>query len=411
MKERESPRMAYLVSRYPGLSHTFILREVRELRRLGFAIWVASINDPDREAGALTEEERQEAAATYYVKRHGLAGALRAHLSAILRAPLPYGRAAWYAARLGGGSLADIGRHCLYFVEAAMVTRWMRLRRLTHLHVHFATPAATVGLIATRLAPITLSLTVHGPDEFYDVTRYRLREKIAGAAFLCTIGSFARSQLMKLAPVSEWRKFEIAPLGVDPEVFAPAPHACGEPCEVLCVGRLVAAKGQHILLAAARRLQQQSKRVVFRLVGDGPDRASLQEEVRRHGLEECFRLEGPVNQDRIGDFYRRADIFVLPSFAEGIPVVLMEAMAMEIPCITTYVAGIPELIRNDVDGILVPPSDEEALAAAIVRLMEDAALRRRLGCAGRERVRQNYDLARNTGRLADVFRRRLEGLA
>ncbi len=405
-------RLAYLVSRYPAVSHTFILREVRQLRALGFEIHTASINAPDRTAEQLTAEEREETAATYYVKAHGVPGAVIAHLAALGSWPLAYLGGMIFAMRLGGTDLRGLVYSLLYFVEAVMVGRWMEKKKLTHLHVHFATPASNVGLIAAQVYQISFSFTVHGPDEFYDVSHYRLAEKIAGASFICCIGSYARSQLMKLSPTFEWDKFEVSPLGVDSAAFTPRLFRDQpETFELICVGRLVPAKGQHILIAALHRLVQEGRRLHLRLVGDGPDRGSLEEMVKRDGLQERVIFEGAVNQDRIRDLYREADAFVLASFAEGIPVVLMEAMAMEIPCVTTFITGIPELIRDGVDGLLVPPSDVEALAGAISKLMDDAVLRRELGKQGRARVMDKYDLQRNCARLAGIFQRRLRGIA
>jgi glycosyltransferase involved in cell wall biosynthesis len=403
-------RLAYLVSRYPAISHAFILREVRRLRSFGFVVHVASINDPDRPCCDLTGEEAEEAGGTFYVKRAGIRGVLAPHLATLARRPSAYLRGMMHALRLGGADLAAIVYGFFYFAEAVVVGRWMERHRLHHLHVHFATPAAMVGLIATRVFPITLSITVHGPDEFYDVTAYRLREKIAGASFVCCIGAFARSQLMKLAPVLSWDRFELAPLGVDPAAFAPRRERPERgPFEVLCVGRLVPAKGQHILIEAVARLVADGRDVKLRLVGDGPDRRSLERMVEARGLAGRVVLEGPVNQDRIREHYAAADAFALASFAEGIPVVLMEAMAMQVPCVATFVAGIPELIRDGVDGLLVAPSDVGALAGAIARLMDDAALRRRVAEQGRRHVLEAYDLERNTRRLADIFRRRIVG--
>jgi len=166
-----------------------------------------------------------------------------------------------------------------------------------------------------------------------------------------------------------------------------------------------------VLVAAVNRLVRAGRNVRLRLVGEGPDRRSLEAAVASGGCEAHVVFEGAVNQDRIGELYARADAFALASFAEGIPVVLMEAMAMEIPCVTTCITGIPELIRDGQDGLLVAPSDDEALAAALARLIDDPALRERLGRAGRRRVMERYDLARNTARLAAVFRRRLGALA
>ena len=197
-------------------------------------------------------------------------------------------------------------------------------------------------------------------------------------------------------------------LGVDVDLFAPNPqHEEGAPFEIICVGRLVAAKGQRILLRAFARLIEQGRDVTLRFVGDGSDRADLERETEANGLRGRVVFEGAVSQDRIRDLYARADAFALPSFAEGIPVVLMEAMAMEIPCVTTRITGIPELIRDGVDGLLTTPSDIDGLADALASLMDDPELRRRLGKDGRRRVAEKHNLAMNTRRLADVFRRRL----
>ena len=401
-------RIAYLVSEYPAVSHTFILREVERLRRVNFEICVASINSPDRSAKAMTFEERDETAATFYVKKEGVRGAALANLDVLLKHPKSYFAGLWFALRLAGTDLRRLIFAVFYFVEAVILGRWMESQGLRHLHVHFANAASMVGLIASRTFPIEFSLTVHGPDEFYDASGSRLAEKIAGASFACCIGQFARSQLMRLSPPWEWDKLEIGPLGVDPQRFAPRPFRPSPGTfEILSVGRLVPAKGQYVLIAAVERLVKSTPNLRLRLVGDGPDREGLERAIAAAGLGRHIVLEGSVNQDRIRDFYRQADIFVLASFAEGIPVVLMEAMAMEIPCVSTFVAGIPELIRSDIDSILVPPSDSHALAGAIKRLMDDSALRHRLGIAARRRVMEKYNLDRNVTQLAAIFADRI----
>ena len=406
--ERNSISLAYLVSQYPRFSETFILREIRRLRATGFRIHVASINNPDRLPERLTEAEKEEFEQALYIKQAGAVAALRDHLFVFRKRPAAWCRGLVFALRLAGWDLKKMLFSLFYFAEAAIVGRWMQGHGLSHLHVHFATPASTVGLIATRVFPISLSITVHGPDEFYDAPGYRLREKIQGSAFVCCIGSYARSQLMKLSPHDCWDKLEISPLGIDPHAFSPRPFRENpHPFEVLCVGRLVPAKGQLILIKAIEQLVRSGRIIRLRLVGDGPDRTALEAEVGKRGLGDYVVFEGAVDQDRIRDFYRGADVFALASFAEGIPVVLMEAMAMEIPCVTTFITGIPELIRPEQDGLLVAPSDEQALAAALARLMDDATLRRRLGEAGRRRVLEKYDLNHNTERLAAIFRRRL----
>lgn len=403
-------RLAYLISRYPAVSHAFILREVLSLRELGHDIQVASINPPDRPLAAMTQAEQAEAARTYVVKQVGVVTVLKAHAFTLCLSSLAYLRGLAAALRLGGTDLKKLLYSLFYFVEAVVIGRWMTANRLRHLHVHFATPAATAALIATRIFPITFSLTVHGPDEFFDIPGYRLAEKIAGASFVCCIGSYARSQLMSLAPSVQWPKFELAPLGVDLAAFTPRPfRAHPRPFTILCVGRLVPVKGQLILLAACARLSQTGREIRVCLVGAGPDRGALEAEAAAQGIRDHVRFAGAVNQDAIRALYAEADVFVSPSFAEGIPVVLMEAMAMEIPCVATWITGVPELIRHQRDGVLVPPGDVEALAEALAQLMDDAALRHGLGRAGRRRVEEKYNLQRNTARLAEIFARRLRG--
>ena len=248
-------RIAYLVSTYPAVSHTFVLREVKRLRRANFDIRVASINSPDRSANGMTSEEQDESSTTFYVKREGIRGSARAHLAVLVKSPKSYFTGLWFALRLAGTDLRRLIFAVFYFVEAVILGHWMESQELRHLHVHFANAASTVGLIASRTFPIQFSLTVHGPDEFYDAPGLRLAEKIAGASFACCIGQFARSQLMKLSPPGEWGKFEIGPLGVDPQLFTPRPfRSAPETFEILCVGRLVPAKGQYVLVAAVSRL-------------------------------------------------------------------------------------------------------------------------------------------------------------
>jgi len=402
-------RLAYLVSQYPAVSHTFILREVRGLRALGFDVRVASVNSPDRPDEHLTTEEREEAARTFFVKRAGAARVLRAHLSTLWRDPRGWLRGLRCALDVGTDARRLLWG-LFYFGEAVVVSDWMRREGLGHLHVHFGTAASTVALVASRVAPVTLSMTVHGPDEFYDAPGYRLEEKIEACDFVACIGTYARSQVMKLSSPSQWSKFEVSPLGVDPDLFVPPPpHAADGRFEVLCVGRLVPAKGQHVLLAAVERMARRGVPVLLRVAGDGPDRASLEGFVDAHGLRDHVVFEGAVNQDRVREFYARADAFALASFAEGIPVVLMEAMSMGIPCVSTCITGIPELIRDGIDGLLVPASDDEALADALERLASDRELRRGLGASARLRVRAKYDLGRNTHRLAEIYARRLDG--
>jgi colanic acid/amylovoran biosynthesis glycosyltransferase len=401
--------LAYLTSQYPMLSMTFVLREVRQLRRMGFRIDTASINAPDRPLAKLTAEEAEEAGLTYYLKTHGVKGAISAHLKTFFTRFSGYSRGLRLGLSLGKLDTKRLLFNLMYFTEALMVGVWMQRVRQRHLHVHLGSQAATVGLYVRHIFGFGFSITVHGPDEFYDAQGQYLEQKVAAADFICCISSYARSQLMKFSPYTEWSKLVVSRLGVDPALWVPRPaKPASDFFEILCVGRLTQAKGQHVLIDAVDQLARQGRRVRLRLVGDGPDGPALREQARRLENANLVVFEGAVNQDNIRPLYEAAEIFCLPSLAEGIPVVLMEAMAMEIPCVTTHITGIPELIRSGTEGLLVAPSDLDGLVRALETLMDDAVLRECIARAGRARILKDYDLGRNVERLAAIFADRVK---
>jgi colanic acid/amylovoran biosynthesis glycosyltransferase len=310
-----------------------------------------------------------------------------------------------YAIRLGGLDLRRVFLCLLYFGEAVIVGRWMERGGLRHVHAHFS---STVALIATRAFSITMSATMHGPDEFTDPAGYWLREKIEAAAFLVAISEYGRSQLMNACDFEQWNKLEVVPLGIESPVLTGRPFRDDpDPFQIFYVGRLAPVKGVHVLIAAVDCLLKEGRDVRLRVIGDGPDRWKLEADVKRRDLNSRVVFEGQIHTDQVRVLLKEADVFALSSFAEGVPVVLMEAMSMMIPCVAPQIGGIPELIRNGIEGLLVPPSNHEELARAIALLMEDPTLRRRLGEAGRKQVLERYNLSHNTARLASVFRQRL----
>jgi colanic acid/amylovoran biosynthesis glycosyltransferase len=406
MESKSSPfKMAYLLSQYPAVNHVFMLREVCFLRKLGLDIHVASIRDPDRDPSLMTAAEQAEARTAYYVKSSSLLRLALAHVHTLVSRPGHYIRGLAGALRSRPGSRIQALYGLFYFSEAVAVGYWMRRHGLTHVHTHFA---STVGFIVGRIFPVTLSIAFHGPAEFQDPAGARLAEKVQAALFCCAISQYGLSQLMYACSYREWPKLELTALGVDPNAFPPRPfRPSPSPFQFVCVGRLARVKGQHLLIAAMEALVKEGRDIRLRFAGDGPERAALRKNVESRGLSDRVSFEGNMNQDKLLDLYRESDALALSSFAEGLPVVLMEAMAMEIPCVASWVNGIPEIITHETDGLLVPPGDAEALARAIGRLMDDAELRRTLGQEARLKILEKFDLGRNTERLADVFRRRL----
>lgn len=408
-------RVAYLLSRYPAVSHTFFLHEVLGLRALGMDIETASINAPDRARADLPALEAAEAEKTYYVKSGAAAKLLKAcvaHPLVLLR-----GLAAVLAApRL---TLRSRGFWLLYLAEAMLVGQWMRKRGLRHLHVHFGGAVATVGMLTGKAWGVPWSLTVHGPEELLNTDSYHLREKIEAARFVFCISDFCRSQLCRLVGPDSWEKFQVMRLGVDPDVLLPlqptsqnrerghpvtdqfvADEVFGTP-RLVCTGRLVPEKGHRVLLEALLLLAARGLRVHATLIGGGPELARLQDFATRSGLQVEFT--GALSHGATLARVRQADVFALASFAEGIPVALMEAMALGVACVSTTIAGIPELIESGVDGLLVSPANAEALAAALESLLADAPYLRAVGARGRQRVMRDYNLPINHARLAAAF--------
>jgi colanic acid/amylovoran biosynthesis glycosyltransferase len=403
-RQNQHPRLAYLLSSYPAISHTFFLNEITELRKLGFAIDVASINKPEWASGATSELESAALESTFYVKAMNPVRILLVLLKIMFTKPAVVIRGLRSALELDGWNLASSGYALFYLAEALLLGDWLRRHGHNHLHIHFGGPVATVGMLTSTAWQFSYSLMIHGPEEFYDVEQSYLKRKLERARFVFCISDFCRSQVMKVSDPRHWSKLHVVRLGVDPQVFAPAPPADHHSSlEIICVGRLVPAKGHLILLGAFSDLVRQGHDVRLRLVGDGSERSRIESFVNREQLDAFVTLEGPLNHQLTRQKLARADIFVLASFAEGLPIALMEAMAMAIPCISTNVAGIPELIRDGREGLLVPASSKEALCAALARLISDADFRRILGQAARQRVQEFYDLRKNVSVLADTL--------
>jgi glycosyltransferase involved in cell wall biosynthesis len=406
-------RIAYLVGEFPRFSHSFIRGEVDGLRARGVTIGMHAIR-PAPPDDLLTEDDRRVAAETWTIlpPRWGELGA--AHVRAATRHPLRYVTTLALALRLSAGGMRNGLWQLFYFVEA--VALWDRLRTLDirHVHVHFANVATAVALLVAQLGgrQWSWSFTMHGPTEFDDVTRFALAEKVRRARFVTCISDYCRSQLMKLVEPEQWSKLEVVRCGVDLSAFAPIERdEDGGRFEVLCVGRLVADKGQHVLITAVDRLRRDGLNVRVVLAGDGPDRAPLEDLVRTLDLGEAVTFAGAVDRLRVRDLYAAADAFCLPSFAEGLPVVLMEAMAAGLPVVTTRIMGIPELVEHGVSGELVPPGNVDALVAALHALTVDPARRRAYGRAGRTKVEADYDVRRSVAAVHDLYVRYLDATA
>jgi len=398
-------RIAYLLSQYPAISHTFFLNEVLALRSRGFAIETASVNSIYPPAGGFPAAEMQEAARTFYIKATPRPAILGILIKTVLTRPGVIVRGLSGALRLRPGDIPGTGYALFYLLEAILLGDWMRRKGCGHLHIHFGGSVATVGMLTSIAWEIPYSLTIHGPEEFYDVGPSLLEQKLRLATFVTCISHFCRSQLLKISPVAGWPKFHICRLGVQTDIFVPARASAAElaPLHIVNVGRLHPAKGQMVLLNSFRELHRRGLPVRLSIVGDGDGREALRDFINRNELEDSVTLHGSLSHPATRELLGTADLFVLPSFAEGVPVALMEAMSMEIACISTYVAGIPELIDSPDEGILVPASSVQALTDAMDLLLTDHARRRMIASAGRRKVLSSYDLSANIQHLIGVF--------
>jgi len=399
------PRIAYLLSQYPAVSHTFFLNEVLALRARGIAIETASVNSIHPPSGGFPAAETEEAARTFYIKATPKLAILAVLIRILFTRPAVIVRGLSAALRLRPCDIPGMGYALFYLLEAVLLGDWMRRKGCNHLHIHFGGSVATVGMLTSIAWEIPYSLTIHGPEEFYDVGPSFLEQKLRLATFVTCISHFCRSQLLKISPIAGWPKFHICRLGVQTKVFAPvpAPAEGRDLLHIVNVGRLHPAKGQMILLNSFRELRRRGLPIRLSIVGGGDGREALRDFIHRNELEDSVTLHGALSHPATRELLGTADLFVLPSFAEGVPVALMEAMSMEIACISTYVAGIPELIDSPDEGILVPPSSVQSLTDAMALLLTDHARRRMIATAGRHKVLSTYDLSTNIGHLIDVF--------
>ena len=400
-------KLGYLVSQYPALSHTFVLREVLSLRRLGIDVCVVSVHECDRPIGELSRDEAAEAQRTFSVMGAGATHALLANLHVLLRHPIGYLGGLLYAWALSRGAPRLLVMYTAYFLEAVVAGDHFERHRVTDVHTHFS---STVLLILARIFRVRYSLTAHGSGEFVDVVGFHLAEKVAGATFVATVSQYGMSQVMNASDPTHWHKIVSLPLGVDVDAFRPLPSSqrdSSEPFRLLSVGRLSAPKGYPVLIEAVMLLRARRRNVRLTLVGEGPERGALENLITLRRLGDAVRLAGACNHERVVGYYESSEAFVLSSFLEGVPVVLMEAMAMGLPCVATWITGIPELIDSGSEGLLVPPASASAIADAVERLIDDPAAARRLGSAARRKVVAKYHLERNVERLAEEFRSRL----
>jgi glycosyltransferase involved in cell wall biosynthesis len=395
--------VAYLVNQYPKVSHTFIRREIRALEQQGVSVTRFALRGWD--ADVADRADIEEKARTRYVLEGGalpLAGAL---VVAIVRTPVRFARALASALRMSRRSPRPWPVHLVYLAEAAWLCRQLRVAGVDHLHAHFGTNAAEVALLVRELGGPPYSFTVHGPEEFDAPESLHLRAKVDKAAFVVAISSFGRSQLYRWIAAEQWPKVRVVHCGLDAPFDSPPAGPSPAAARLVCVGRLCEQKGQLLLLDAVKIVIDRGKLLTLVLAGDGELREAIERRIEALGLGAQVDITGWIDSERVRAEMLAARALVLPSFAEGLPVVIMEAMALRRPVLSTYVAGIAELVRPGRDGWLVPAGDVQALADAIEECLDTpASVLARMGDDAHERVVARHSIAVGAGKLAALFR-------
>lgn len=402
-----SPRhIAYLTGEYPRATDTWIQREIAALRHQGIEVSTFSVRRPGPEHLVGPEQKQGLATTTYLLEQARSGRIIGAHFRALTRSPRRYLRALRLALATKRPGIRGGVFQLFYLAEAVVLADEIRARGADHLHNHFGDSSCTVAMLAAEVGGFPFSFTLHGSAIFFQPYTWRLDEKIRRSTFCACISHFSLSQAAIFAP-EHVDKLHIVHCGIEPQRLSPITHA-GRGNRLLFVGRIAAGKGLDLLLDTMTELRADIGDIELTIVGDGPERARLESRARDHGLDGCVHFVGSKSQDEVGRLLVQHDIFVLPSFAEGVPVVLMEALGSRLAVVSTLVGGVTELVEDGVTGLLVRPYDRLQLRESLRRLIDDHALRQRLGEAGREKVLDQFvsaDEARRLGHLFDSYQR------
>lgn len=399
------PRIAYVVSRFPKISETFVLFEILALEAQGFRVDLYPLLRSAEvvlhpEARALTERARFQP----FISR----AIVGSNLHFLARRPWRYLRALATVVAGTLGSRNFLLGGLAVFPKAVHAARLMQQEGVEHVHCHFANHPAVAGFVISRLTGIPFSFTAHAFDIYVD--RHILRSKVREAAFVVTISEYNRRLIVAECGEEAEGKTVVIHCGVDGAVFRPRrDERPAGGLAVACVGTLEQKKGQAVLVEACRMLRRKGIDVTCSIVGEGPERGSLERAIGAAALDGHVTLCGAGTREQVAALLARSDVLVAPSVRlpngkqEGIPVVLMEAMSCGVPVVASELSGIPELVEDGSSGLLVPPGDPAALARALERLYSDRALRRRLGIEARRKVRREFDLAANAALLGRRF--------
>ena len=405
--DRQPPKLrqgtvGYLVNQYPYPSGTFIRREIEALESLGAKVLRYSIRQPN--AKLSEPKDLMEASRTRIILSLGAIGLTASMVRVMFTTPLKLARAMFQAVRTGWHSDRGLFVHLIYLLEACQLVRWLLEDEVQHVHAHYGTNSATVAMLTRTLGGPPYSFTLHGPHEFDKPEFLKLGEKVANAKFAVAISEFGKSQLFRWTQYQNWEKVHVVHCGLDREFLEVPATPPSSDRRLLFVGRLAEQKGTHILLAAADRLKSEGLDFELVLVGDGPMRSELETIIRHHGLDDTVVLAGWKTDVEVRQALSESRALVMASFAEGLPVVIMESLAMGRPVVSTNIAGVAELVQPGVSGWLVPAGAVEPLAEKM-RLVLEMPVEElaEYGRRGAQLVHRHHDALLEAEKLADLM--------
>jgi len=388
-------KIGYFTNQYPKVSHSFIRREILALEKIGTSVSRYALKSNLNEL--VDKNDIEEYRKTKFILSTSKLNILKTCFSILINKPLLWMKTFLLTNKIGLKSERGLFRHYIYFLEACTLSEWVEKDNIQHLHAHFGTNSAAISLLTSKLSKIPYSFTVHGPEEFDKPNFISLPEKIKNAAFVIAISSFGKSQLYRLIDNQYWDKIKVVHCGLEASFFELKKDKDDntEQAQIICIGRLCEQKGQLLLIDALNVVNKRKINFNLKLIGDGEMRGVIESKIEKYKLTNHVTITGWMNSNQIKHEIQQSQFTVLPSFAEGLPVVIMESMSLEKPVISTYIAGIPELIENDVNGWMVPAGDTELLADAIQKaLNKDRDTLKEIGIKAREKAikRHNIDI-------------------
>jgi len=396
-------KIAYFTNQYPKVSHSFIRREILALERQGHTVERFALRSD--EAELVDRRDQNEFNKTSYILSESKIRIAFACCSVFLQQPLVFFSIIFLAIKMGFRSDRGVLRQVAYLLESCVLFNWQRDKKIEHVHAHFGTNSTSVVMFAYLLGGAGYSFTVHGPEEFDKPEFISLAEKIKHSCFVVAISSYGRSQLFRWVAAEQWPKVKIIHCGLDADFLVDdESNEANVTKQLLCVGRLCEQKGQLLLLESMRSLKELGVDCKLVLAGDGPMRAEVEKRILEYSLSDRVKITGWVSSDQIKKLLIESRGLVLPSFAEGLPVVIMEALALYRPVISTYVAGIPELIKHDENGWLVPAGDVSALTEVMQAMLNaDSDTLLRMGQHGHDAVNVQHNIETEAAKLSKLF--------